>query len=73
VAVARRPHFGGSMAILTGGVWQRQPAKWTIFVHEIVFCHQPTLYAFTDDTYFAGRPLIGMLKLILCKYTFWCG
>jgi len=23
--------------------------------------------------FLAGRPVVGMLKLILCKYTFWFG
>jgi len=73
-AAARRPHFGGGgggVGISTGGrgVRRRRPAKGTIFAHEIVPCHQTNLQASTDFDYLAGKPLIGMLKLILCICT----
>ena len=36
-------------------------------LHETVPCHQANLQTCTDFDSLAGKPLIGMLKLILCK------
>ena len=57
-AAARRPHFDG------GGVRRRRPSKCIILYTKLCFV---TLYV----TFRSGKPLVGMMKQVFCKYIFW--
>jgi len=60
-AAAHRPHFGGDGGVgISTGVGRRWPAEGTI-LHMKLFCCFATLYV----AFLEGRPLVGMLKVIL--------